>query len=67
MSGTQVTLLWIYGAIIAVWPIRLIVLMVIIRRMEILTPARPSMLVRLRPWFQRFFRPRTRSHTSPDA
>ena len=42
MSGTQVTLLWIYGAIIAVWPIRLIVLMVIIRRMEILTPRSPQ-------------------------
>jgi glycosyltransferase involved in cell wall biosynthesis len=42
MSDTQVTLLWIYGAIIAVWPVRLIVLMVIIRRMEILTPRSPQ-------------------------
>ena len=39
MSGTQVTLLWIYAGIIAIWPIRLIVLGVILRRMEVLDSA----------------------------
>jgi chlorobactene glucosyltransferase len=41
MSGLEVTLLWSYAAIIAIWPIRLIVLGVILRRMEVLTPKSP--------------------------
>ena len=41
MTGTQTTLLWIYAGIIAIWPIRLIVLTVILRRQEFLTPRSP--------------------------
>ena len=41
MSGTQTTLLWIYAGIVAIWPIRLIVLRVILRQQEFLTPRSP--------------------------
>jgi chlorobactene glucosyltransferase len=41
MSGTQTTWLWIYAGIIAIWPIRLIVLTVILRRQVFLTPRSP--------------------------
>ncbi len=41
MSGTQTTLLWIYAGIIAIWPIRLIVLTMILRRQEFLTLQSP--------------------------
>jgi glycosyltransferase involved in cell wall biosynthesis len=41
MTGTQTTLLWIYAGIIAVWPIRWIVLSVILKRQEFLTPRSP--------------------------
>jgi cellulose synthase/poly-beta-1,6-N-acetylglucosamine synthase-like glycosyltransferase len=37
MTGTQTTFLLIYGAIVAIWPIRLVVLEIILRRIEILT------------------------------
>ena len=42
MSGTQTTLLWIYFGIIAIWPIRLIVLTLILRRQEFLTADSPT-------------------------
>ena len=41
MTGTQVALLGAYAAIIAVWPVRLIVLAMIMRRQEVLTPRSP--------------------------
>ena len=41
MTATQATLLWIYGGIIAIWPIRLIVLSIILRRQDFLTPRSP--------------------------
>jgi chlorobactene glucosyltransferase len=41
MSDVQVALLWFYVAIIAIWPIRLIVLAVIVRRMDVLTADSP--------------------------
>jgi chlorobactene glucosyltransferase len=41
MTGTQVALLVAYAMIIAVWPIRLIVLAIILRRQEVLTPQSP--------------------------
>jgi chlorobactene glucosyltransferase len=41
MTGTQTTLLWIYAGLIAIWPIRLIVLTLILRRQEVLTPQSP--------------------------
>ena len=41
MTGTQTTFLWIYAGIIAIWPIRLIVLTLILRRQEFLTPRSP--------------------------
>ena len=37
MTGTQVALLVAYAAIIAVWPVRLIVLAIIMRRQAVLT------------------------------
>jgi glycosyltransferase involved in cell wall biosynthesis len=41
MTGTQTTLLWIYAGIIAIWPIRLVVLTLILRWQEFLTPQSP--------------------------
>ncbi len=41
MSGTQSTLLWIYAGIVAIWPIRLVVLTLILRRQVFLTPRSP--------------------------
>ena len=41
MTGAQSTLWWIYLVIIAIWPIRLIVLAVILRRQELLSAASP--------------------------
>ncbi|HZW29805.1 MAG TPA: glycosyltransferase [Isosphaeraceae bacterium] len=41
MTGTQVALLWVYAVIVAVWPIRWIVLTVVLRRLEFLTPQSP--------------------------
>jgi GT2 family glycosyltransferase len=38
MTGTQVAILLAYAFIIVVWPIRLIVLAIILRRQEVLTP-----------------------------
>ncbi len=42
MSGTQATLLWIYAAIVAIWPIRLGVLSLILRRQEFLDERSPG-------------------------
>ena len=42
MSGTQLTILWMYAALIAIWPVRLIVLGIILRRQEFLDPASPQ-------------------------
>lgn len=41
MTGTHVALLVAYAVIIAVWPIRLIVLAIIMRRQDVLTPRSP--------------------------
>jgi chlorobactene glucosyltransferase len=41
MTGTQVGLLVAYAIVIAVWPIRLIVLEIILRHQEVLTPRSP--------------------------
>jgi len=41
MTGIQVALLWIYAAMIAIWPIRWIVLTMILRRLEFLTVQSP--------------------------
>jgi glycosyltransferase involved in cell wall biosynthesis len=38
MTGAQAAILWTYAAIIAIWPIRLVVLEIILRRQEVLTP-----------------------------
>jgi glycosyltransferase involved in cell wall biosynthesis len=42
MTATQTTLLWIYLAIVAIWPIRLVVLEIIVRRLVFLTPRSPQ-------------------------
>jgi glycosyltransferase involved in cell wall biosynthesis len=41
MSGLQATLLWIYAGIVAIWPIRLVVLWVILRRQRFLDERSP--------------------------
>jgi hypothetical protein len=41
MTRTEVTILWIYAALIAVWPIRHVVIAWAIRRLDILTPRSP--------------------------
>jgi glycosyltransferase involved in cell wall biosynthesis len=41
MTGAWSAVLWIYAAIIAIWPIRLVVLTLILRRREALTPESP--------------------------
>lgn len=41
MSGTESAILWIYAAIVAIWPIRLVVLWWILRRQEFLDAASP--------------------------
>src|SRR6185437_2342894 len=41
MSPTQRTVLWIYAAIIAIWPIRHLVIGWVLRRLDILTPESP--------------------------
>jgi glycosyltransferase involved in cell wall biosynthesis len=38
MTSTQRTLLWVYAALIAIWPVRHLVLSWILRRIDILTP-----------------------------
>ena len=43
MSTTQTTLLWIYGVIVAIWPIRYLVLKHILGRVQFLTPGSPSL------------------------
>jgi len=41
MTHTQVVLLWIYAGIIAIWPIRLVVIEVMLRRLGALSPESP--------------------------
>ncbi len=41
MSGTQVAILWIYAVLVAIWPIRLIVISVILKRQEFLDSRSP--------------------------
>ncbi len=41
MTPTQCTLLWVYAAIIAIWPIRHVVIGFVVRQLDILTPRSP--------------------------
>jgi glycosyltransferase involved in cell wall biosynthesis len=41
MSTTQLAILWIYAAVIAIWPIRHVVLWVVFRKIDVLTAASP--------------------------
>lgn len=41
MTTTQRTILWVYAAIIAIWPIRHLVLWYVYRRIDLLTPDSP--------------------------
>jgi glycosyltransferase involved in cell wall biosynthesis len=43
MTPSQRTLLWVYAAIIAIWPIRHLVLWFIFRKLDILTPSSPRL------------------------
>ncbi len=43
MSTTEVTLLWLYGLIVAIWPIRYLVLKHILGKVQFLTPDSPSL------------------------
>jgi glycosyltransferase involved in cell wall biosynthesis len=42
MTTAQTALLWAYAAIIAMWPVRLVVLEVVLRRLGYLSPASPG-------------------------
>jgi glycosyltransferase involved in cell wall biosynthesis len=42
MTPSQQTLLWVYAAIIAIWPVRHAVIWLITRRLDILTPESPQ-------------------------
>ncbi len=41
MTATQHTILWVYAAIISIWPVRHLVLWLVHRKLEILTPQSP--------------------------
>jgi len=41
MTGIPLAILWIYAAIVAIWPIRLVVLEIILRRQQVLSPESP--------------------------
>ncbi|APW60634.1 glycosyltransferase [Paludisphaera borealis] len=43
MSRTQSTILWIYAVVIAIWPIRYVVLKYIFSRLQFLTPDSPTL------------------------
>ena len=43
MSTTQVTLLWLYGVIVAIWPLRYVVLRYILGKVQFLSPGSPSL------------------------
>jgi glycosyltransferase involved in cell wall biosynthesis len=43
MSRTQTTILWIYAVVIAIWPIRYVVLKYIFSRVQFLTPDSPTL------------------------
>jgi glycosyltransferase involved in cell wall biosynthesis len=43
MMPTQVTLLWIYAAIIAIWPVRYLVLRYVLARSHVLSPGSPAL------------------------
>lgn len=42
MTPTQTTILWVYAAIIAIWPIRHLVIWLVIRNLDILSPTSPQ-------------------------
>src|SRR5262245_10637648 len=42
MTPTQTTILWVYAGIIAIWPIRHIVISLVIRHLDILSPSSPQ-------------------------
>lgn len=42
MSSAEVTLLWIYGGIVAIWPIRYVVIGWVTRQIEVLSPRSPG-------------------------
>lgn len=43
MTTTQKLILWVYGAIVAAWPLRMVVIAIIRRRMDVLTVSSPRM------------------------
>jgi glycosyltransferase involved in cell wall biosynthesis len=43
MTDTQRTLLWVYAAIIAIWPIRHLVISLVFRKLDVLTPSSPRL------------------------
>ena len=68
MTGTQVALLVVYAVIIAVWPIRAVVLAIILRRQQALTPCSPQFRsARALLWSRRSCLPRTRKPTWRNA
>ena len=43
MTPNERTILWVYAAIIAIWPIRHVALWLIFRRIDVLTPQSPGL------------------------
>jgi glycosyltransferase involved in cell wall biosynthesis len=41
MTPTQTAILWVYAALVAIWPIRHVVIWVVVRNLDILTPKSP--------------------------
>ena len=41
LTSTERSILWIYAALIAIWPIRYVVVSWIVRRLDVLTPSSP--------------------------
>ncbi len=50
MTPSQHTLLWVYAAIIAMWPIRHLVLWFVFRKLDILTSQSPRLNLDQAPW-----------------
>ena len=62
MTSSKLAILWIYAAIVAIWPIRIVVLEIVIRRQQVLSPTSPRLVAvpEPRPGLGDL-RPRTRS------
>ena len=61
MTGAQISILSVYAVIVAIWPIRVLVIEIVLRRQRILSVNSPASSSRAHRWFQRSFQPRMKS------